>query len=233
MIEVEDETHFMQLGQTTTAEYWSIEYKSLRPSSSNLWPNKYKFIGIEIIFNPDLMLVDRQTYDTLTFLADVGGLDFSLYIFGFLLMNSYSQFNAYTHLISLLFLKSNPEFQGQRNIMKEPKEYDSDDGSESLERKNSSKATGGGRESIFERFYRNTLLSNMLQDFETRTKINRPTISEIIGGWLCRCRRYRRFRKFYTNGQRRVDQDLDMIRVLKIHRRHAIELWSLMKRNQH
>ena len=90
LIEAEDETHFAQLGQTTVAEYWKVDYLALRPSSSNQWPNKYKFIGIEIIFNPDLQIVDRQTYDFLTFLADVGGLDFSLYILGFLVMNAYS-----------------------------------------------------------------------------------------------------------------------------------------------
>ena len=80
-----------------------IDYLSLWPSSSNVWPN-YKFIGIEIIFNPDLKTIDRQTYDLLMFLGDVGGLDFSMYIFGWLLISSYSQFNAYANLISFLFV---------------------------------------------------------------------------------------------------------------------------------
>ena len=88
---------------TEGAEFWMIDYLSLRPSSSNVWP-KYKFIGIEIIFNPDLKTIDRQTYDLLMFLGDVGGLDFSMYIFGWLLISSYSQFNAYANLISFLFV---------------------------------------------------------------------------------------------------------------------------------
>ena len=90
LIDVEDETHFAQLGQTTTAEYWKVTYSPLRVSSSNVWPSNYKFIGIEIIFNTDLQVVNRQSYDFLTFLADVGGLDFTLYLFGFLVMNAYS-----------------------------------------------------------------------------------------------------------------------------------------------
>jgi len=55
----------------------------------------------------------------------------------------------------------------------------------------------------------------------------------VIGGWMCRCRKYRNFRKFHKNGRAKVDHDLDMISFLTTHRRHAVELWALMRRNQH
>lgn len=115
------------MGQTTSGNFWELTYSALRPSSSNIWPKNYKFIGLEIIFNTDLKFIDRQSYDFLTFLADVGGLDQALYVFGFIIMRGFSRFNAYSYLISLLFVRSSSAFQGIRNIMKEPKDYDSDD----------------------------------------------------------------------------------------------------------
>jgi len=106
------------VGQIEESELWNINWSSLRPSSSNIWPTKYKFIGIEVLFTQDLLKIDRSTYDLLNFFSDVGGLDFTLYIMGYLIMNSYAVFNSYSYLMTLLFLQSNNGYQAVRNMMK-------------------------------------------------------------------------------------------------------------------
>lgn len=81
------------------SEYWEIEYSALRPSSSNVWPTSYKFIGVEILFNTDKKTVSRETYHLFQLFGDIGGLDAALVVMGSLLMSSYAQFNAYSFLI--------------------------------------------------------------------------------------------------------------------------------------
>ena len=52
----------------------------------------------------DLMSVNRETYDLLNFMGDIGGLDSILALIGFIIMQNYSKFNFYSYLISLLFV---------------------------------------------------------------------------------------------------------------------------------
>lgn len=55
----------------------------------------------------------------------------------------------------------------------------------------------------------------MKNDFDNRRSINQPTFSEIIFGWLCRCRQYKKFVKIYKRGISKVDEELDIIKILK------------------
>lgn len=61
----------------------------------------------------------------LNFLGDIGGLDGTLNIIGYILVSGYNNSNAFAILISLLFRKSGKEYNEKRSIMK-PK-IDSDD----------------------------------------------------------------------------------------------------------
>jgi len=97
----------------------------LRQSSSNIWPRRYKIIGIECSFEPNLIVTNRQTYDLLNFLGDIGGLDATLNTIGYMIVSGYNSSNAFAVLISLLFRKSSKEYNEKRSIMK-PK-IDSDD----------------------------------------------------------------------------------------------------------
>ncbi len=90
---------------------FQVDYKPLRPSSSNRFPLNYKFIGAEYIFNVDQTVFTRQNYDILNWIGDVGGLDSALYIIGVLIISGYSEFNAYGFLMS----QSNEVFQNIRS----------------------------------------------------------------------------------------------------------------------
>jgi hypothetical protein len=80
--------------------------KPLRLSSLNNFPASYMLIGMWFSFEPNLIVTNRQTYDLLNFLGDIGGLDGTLSTIGYLLVSSYNNLNAYAILISLLFRKS-------------------------------------------------------------------------------------------------------------------------------
>ena len=55
-------------------------------SSWTNFPKKYKFTGIELLFDSNVNLVSRETYGFLEFLGDLGGLyDALRIIFGFFL----------------------------------------------------------------------------------------------------------------------------------------------------
>jgi hypothetical protein len=43
-------------------------------SSWNTYPDHYKLFGIEIMLSPDIGRNDRETYDLLSYLGDLGGL---------------------------------------------------------------------------------------------------------------------------------------------------------------
>ncbi len=75
-------------------------------------------VGMWLAFEPDLVVTSRQTYDILNFLGDVGGLDGTLSIIGYLLVSGYNNLNAYGVLISLLFRKSGTEYYAKRSTMK-------------------------------------------------------------------------------------------------------------------
>ena len=56
------------------------------------------------------MLYNRQSYDLLNWFGDVGGLDAALSLIGFIFVYGYSEFNAYSYLITRLFVQSNNAF---------------------------------------------------------------------------------------------------------------------------
>jgi hypothetical protein len=61
-------------------------------------------VGIEFSVSPDLIYINRQNYNLLSFLGDIGGLDSTLEIIGAILIGGFSKSNAYSHLVSLLFM---------------------------------------------------------------------------------------------------------------------------------
>ncbi len=102
--EVQDQVNFFQYGQSTFYNFWNLLYRPTRPSSSNEFPTNYKLVGIEFSVSPDLIYINRQNYNLLSFLGDIGGLDSTLEIIGAILIGGFSKSNAYSHLVSLLFM---------------------------------------------------------------------------------------------------------------------------------
>ena len=74
----------------------------LEASAWTDYPKRYKFTGLEILVDFTKVIYSRQTYDTLQFFGDVGGLNEALRFLGSLAVNWFSVFNAGAFLLSRL-----------------------------------------------------------------------------------------------------------------------------------
>ena len=70
------------------------EPSTLTPSSWINYPTHYKFIALGFYVDSSHNVITRQTYDILTFLSDLGGLQQTFITFGSLLVGWYAQFNG-------------------------------------------------------------------------------------------------------------------------------------------
>jgi hypothetical protein len=61
------------------------------------------------------MTYQRQTYDILNFLGDIGGLDSILTSIAILLMNHYSTLKMKSHLLTKLYKKSTEDYKNIRD----------------------------------------------------------------------------------------------------------------------
>lgn len=87
--------------------------------------------------------------------------------------------------------------------------------------------------STFKRFKNNALKFNIKHDINTRSDINVPTCKEWLLNTFGCSSKYRRERKIINNGIKKVNEDLDILKVLKSQKVFAVELWSLLNKSQH
>jgi len=90
--ELQDEVSFFQLGQAKTYHYLELQQGHMQISSWLDFPSRYKFTGIEVLLNKNKIEVNRQTYDVLQYIGDLGGLFEALYILGCWFMYTYKDF---------------------------------------------------------------------------------------------------------------------------------------------
>ena len=75
----------------------------------NSWPTdknprgRYVFSSVYILLSQDLNMIDRQTYDSLQWLGDVGGLYDGLYIIGCIFMAPLTKFSLRQELLFNVF----------------------------------------------------------------------------------------------------------------------------------
>jgi predicted restriction endonuclease len=116
---------------------------------------------------------------------------------GFLVVGWFSIFHYYSYLVAKLYLQSNDAFQSIRSLLKnDPVEDD--------------KST-----SIFDQFRNRTFKRNVISDFNSRKKIQLPSLTQIVRGYFCKEKWFKRFLRLKARGQKKLSNDLDMLRVLK------------------
>ena len=57
-----------------------------KPSIDNQFPDNYRIIAYDFYHSPDKLKVDRQTYDILQCIGDIGGFVDFVYYIGYFLM---------------------------------------------------------------------------------------------------------------------------------------------------
>ena len=116
MNQLEDEIDFIQFGQVDEVEFTDINFSSAESSRFNKWPtydqpdNQYKVIGIWLTFGQSVRVTERQTYDFLVWLGDIGGLNQGLLLIAHLLVSPVSTFALRLQLMSLA--KSQKSIEG-------------------------------------------------------------------------------------------------------------------------
>lgn len=68
---------------------------------------------------------------------------------------------------------------------------------------------------IFDKFKWKTLRKNLEQDFKYRSPIITPSLYMLIYGFLCRTKKFIRFKRLQKRGTKKITQDLDMLTVLR------------------
>ena len=94
-----DETEWLQWGQMYHSHFWTHRVEPVAPSNLNQWPTKdekklrYKYSSVYLELLQDKIVIERQTYSTLDWLGDVGGLYEMLILIGAFFMYPISQFS--------------------------------------------------------------------------------------------------------------------------------------------
>ena len=86
---VSDEIYYLDVGAEIERDFFSFDITNLQMSYADDFEATYKIAGMTIFRELDLEVTKRTTYDFLSFLGDVGGLDGILIIVGYLMINWY------------------------------------------------------------------------------------------------------------------------------------------------
>ena len=87
--QVEDDVSFINfdpLGTKDEYEYHSVTMGSLGLSYSDDFEGYYKIGGFTLFWNPDQLKIEREAYDFVTWIGDVGGLLDGFLVFGIVLI---------------------------------------------------------------------------------------------------------------------------------------------------
>ena len=109
MNHLEDETDYFQYGQQSEVDFYNLVHTAAIKSSNTDWPaeddpeSKYKFYGVDFYLSQDLNVVDRQTYNVLEWIGDIGGLLDGLKLLGQFLVGPASAFAIKAKLLTSFF----------------------------------------------------------------------------------------------------------------------------------
>ena len=106
--ELQDETEILQFGFEDEDDFLEHRMDVPQPSAWNEHPSKnatglYKFSSIEFNLDLRVRIINRQTYDILSWLGDLGGLVDALYYVTQALMIPYTSYALRSSLLRMLF----------------------------------------------------------------------------------------------------------------------------------
>ena len=129
---VEDEVSFVNLAQlNTTSEFGfnSVTMGSLGLSYSDDFEGYYKIAGFTLFRNSDRLKIQRDAYDFVTWIGDVGGLLDGLTFFGFVIVNLIfvRKWNITAFIMERLYVSERNQ-EGIYDIQKPPNHHITADG---------------------------------------------------------------------------------------------------------
>ena len=100
---IEDEIEYLYLGVEELRSFFSFDFDRLYLSYEDTFPEAYKFAGFSIFRSFDEEVIQRETYDILNFLGDVGGLETVLTIVGGFIIASLINFITQSRFFEKLY----------------------------------------------------------------------------------------------------------------------------------
>jgi hypothetical protein len=73
--QVSDDTAYLRFAPPEVHDFYNLEFQPLGQSVEDFYPTFYKIAGYSVFRDLSRVNLERQTYDFLNFLGDVGGLD--------------------------------------------------------------------------------------------------------------------------------------------------------------
>jgi len=101
----EDDSHWFMQGLEKEHRFWQWTMATAKPSIYTDWGTKWKVTAIEIYFEYDLEHFNRETYNFLVFLGDMGGLYDALLIIGALCVSKVSSIIYTLYAYEHIFIK--------------------------------------------------------------------------------------------------------------------------------
>ena len=203
---LEDESSYMQYGQSIETEYFTWAVGQIQPSSWIYFPTEknpstlFKYVSVEVNMSLHLMLWERQTYSLLDWLGHLGGLYDALFHLAKVLISPISVFAVNSTLLSNLFrfkrsmLSENPQqFLRKKSMRKDEKE-------------------------------RNKLCENIANDFKKSEKIKPQSFiqSRLL---CCMSKKGNNYRKLMMKSSSTIQKEMDLQKFIH---RQRVTMASMM-----
>ena len=106
--EMQDESTLLQLGYDEQTDLFSLNRVLPSISSWNVHPStsalgRYKFISVEVNMFQQILVINRETYDLLSWLGDVGGLTDAFLLICSFILAPFKKFNTSSFILQFLF----------------------------------------------------------------------------------------------------------------------------------
>ena len=98
-----DDIRYLDFGLEDEREFFKYSLDSLELSYIDQFPQNYKIAGFSIIRNLDSVHYDRETYDLLACISDIGGLECAILLIGALIMKQFTGFLATVYYMPYIF----------------------------------------------------------------------------------------------------------------------------------
>ena len=223
--EFNDLASFVQYGQPFT-QYLLHDMKIAKTHVSYFtnYPNRYKFSSLTLRLNEDQKIINRQTYDILTWLGDLGGLNDALAYILAVLVTPFVSFEMSSDILNNLFmvkpLEPSPE-SGRAQDAGMPLRRQA---TQALKKKYVSK--GKSAESMYKNLRFREEIINRYRDV---VKPQRMTIYRFM---CCRDRQRTRYRRLMKISEIKYEKEMDLKRFVLRQRYLTHAVLSLMTGEQ-
>jgi len=103
-----DDINYLNLGFYVKKVVQSFTIADTQPSAWTSYPERYKFMGLQINVKDVRTITTRETYALLEFSGDIGGTFEFVFVIGFLLTKGFISFNFLALIANRMYIWKSP-----------------------------------------------------------------------------------------------------------------------------